>query len=488
MKHSDILKQLFPIELGGVFDADIAIEGKHLDEAMNAIVELSHEIFPDTATKSLDDWERLLAIASNSSSSTPQRRQIIIAKLNETGGLSRAYFINLAALLGFEIEIEESAGFFECGIDMCGWPLGWNPYVWIVHVITPGDFTRLEETFNRLKPAHTQVVFRRKILEMRVELTEPTNGAIDIPADAVILAKFSNELNPSTVNSSTFKVFAGTTPIECTYNTIDRTAYATSVVPLPEAKHITIILTTDIKGIADECLPNDYSWQFATKSNRIFKITKTDPVENGTVYPLFFIKIYLSDDIEPASLQDGMGVFDDTGGGNPREHKKDIKSNFDEYWVEITTEIIDPEIPSSIYVIATPKLKSMSGKPLDKQYVIRFSVDRFISPTGSFPPEQDPYYENAGESPECWMSFPANLDASQTLKHDDVHVYEENVLPIKHEPANLRIEGNKVYCKVTSKLKLDGSLYTFGVQALRDQYGRYMDTYWYINFYPGPSS
>lgn len=129
----------------------------------------------------LADWERVYALNPSPGDTLQQRRQRILAKMSETGGLSRAYFIQLAKALGYGISITEPEP-FRCGRNRCGDRL-WTPdiiWVWIVKIesgekipvyrfrcgasatgerLTSFGRNYLEGIFQELKPAHTQVVF-----------------------------------------------------------------------------------------------------------------------------------------------------------------------------------------------------------------------------------------------------------------------------------------------------------------------------------------
>lgn len=179
MQHKDILKLLFPVEIEGVFDDDLAIEGKHLDSAQVDAEKLLSDIFPDTASSSIADWERLYEIVPDPDSTLQARRSEVVRKFKERLGLSRQFYINLAQLYGWTITIDEFWPF------MCGWnQTGEMLYAenakwcWRVNVSrTPiyrfrvGESfagerltwwpanTALEALITDLKPAHTAVVF-----------------------------------------------------------------------------------------------------------------------------------------------------------------------------------------------------------------------------------------------------------------------------------------------------------------------------------------
>ena len=173
MSHKDILKQLFPFELGGVLDQDIEIEGGLLDHALARSDKLMQEIFPDTADELISDWERVLAIIPGSTDPLQLRRDRVVTKLRKRGGLSIAYFTALALEWGYVITIEEltantdgygaegvfrwrvtvhnSIGiyYFRAGQSRAGERLLW----WIAQ-------TGIEGLFEDLKPAHTMVIFQ----------------------------------------------------------------------------------------------------------------------------------------------------------------------------------------------------------------------------------------------------------------------------------------------------------------------------------------
>ena len=179
MSHSDVLKQLFPIELGGVFDDDAAIEGKYLDEVQTSAETLLREMHPDQAYETITDWEREYGLTPEADAPLQSRRDAIVKKRRELGGLSRAYFIALAASIGWEITIEEPQPFMA-GVSRCGDRVYAQGVVWIWIVTTqsrpyysfragvscagerlgwnPGD-SALETLLNELKPAHTFIVF-----------------------------------------------------------------------------------------------------------------------------------------------------------------------------------------------------------------------------------------------------------------------------------------------------------------------------------------
>lgn len=177
MGHADTLKLLFPVELGGVYDQDVILEGAALDKVQADAEALLREMFPQTATLTLADWERVCGITPAAGASTQMRQNVVLLKIRERGGLSRPFFIALAASLGYAITITEFEPF------TCESPVT-DPiydetvrYVWQVNkagetVVTEATCVsfctdplrswgevNLEEEIRKRKPAHTEVIF-----------------------------------------------------------------------------------------------------------------------------------------------------------------------------------------------------------------------------------------------------------------------------------------------------------------------------------------
>jgi uncharacterized protein YmfQ (DUF2313 family) len=172
MKHADILKLLFPLELGGVFVPDIAMEGKQLDDTKTSAEQLLSEMYPQSADVTIADWERICGITPSGSDTLQTRQARILAKFRTHGGLSLPFFASLATTMGYTVTIEEllantdnygAEGIFRWRITMSG---GSAPVYFRAGQSCAGDslvtgdvVNSLEAIFTDIKPAHTQVIF-----------------------------------------------------------------------------------------------------------------------------------------------------------------------------------------------------------------------------------------------------------------------------------------------------------------------------------------
>lgn len=158
------------------FMTGLAQELARLDLRADALM---NESDPRTISETLSDWERMLGLPDPCvafDQSTAQRVGGVVAKYIAQGGQSPAYFIEIAAALGFTITITEFSQFTvasTCDQALYGAP--WA-YTWQVNgpPQSPEDFTVvasvddplrwwsnqiLECVMTRLKPAHTTVRF-----------------------------------------------------------------------------------------------------------------------------------------------------------------------------------------------------------------------------------------------------------------------------------------------------------------------------------------
>jgi len=182
--HAELLGQLLPPVSYNPNEPRLATElraeAKVLDRVLaDANVVLS-AITPYGAGQFPPDWERVYGIAPQADETLQQRLSTVVAKVNETGGMSIPYFKQLAAALGYQIDIEEPEPFcvdsngigdeiwiedilWEWGVIVHGPPS--LSYLFRVDESAVGEPLStyadpiLEQVFIDLKPADTYVYF-----------------------------------------------------------------------------------------------------------------------------------------------------------------------------------------------------------------------------------------------------------------------------------------------------------------------------------------
>ena len=94
--------------------------------------------------------------------------------------------------------------------------------------------------------------------------TDPANAATGVALSKVIAATFSKAMNPSTINSSTFLLSQGTTPVAGTVTYSGTTARFTPNANLLPNTVYTATITTGAKDVAGNSLAANYTWTFTT--------------------------------------------------------------------------------------------------------------------------------------------------------------------------------------------------------------------------------
>lgn len=160
----------------------LAALSKELARVDGRAWQLIEEADPRTTAELFLDWERVAGLpdacvlAFDDAQTVDQRRAALVGKLSTLGGQSPAYFIGLAAAIGYAVSITEYRA--HTVNDDVEFPLfgeAWN-FAWQVSAAlnTVTDITvestvedpiaawgnaLLECVINRLKPAHTIAIF-----------------------------------------------------------------------------------------------------------------------------------------------------------------------------------------------------------------------------------------------------------------------------------------------------------------------------------------
>lgn len=100
-----------------------------------------------------------------------------------------------------------------------------------------------------------------------VTSTGVQNNATGVPRNNAIAVTFSETMNPTTINSSTFTVMQGSTPVQGTINYAGTTATFIPSVSLASNTTYTATVTTGVKDASGIALASAIVWSFSTGSS-----------------------------------------------------------------------------------------------------------------------------------------------------------------------------------------------------------------------------
>jgi hypothetical protein len=118
-----------------------------------------------------------------------------------------------------------------------------------------------------------------------VTSTVPAANAVGVPFNQKPAATFSEAMDPATINTLTFTLKQGITPVTGTVTYVGQTATFTPAVNLTASTIYTATITTGAKDLAGNALAADVIWSFTTGAiadTTPPTVTSTDPVDNAT--------------------------------------------------------------------------------------------------------------------------------------------------------------------------------------------------------------
>lgn len=115
-----------------------------------------------------------------------------------------------------------------------------------------------------------------------VSATSPINGETSVALNKVITVTFNTEMNPLTINSSSFTIVNGTTSIPGIITYSGNTASFTPTGNLVANKTYIGKVTTAVKDLNGNAMQEDYIWTFSTGTTLQPLVISTDPVNNET--------------------------------------------------------------------------------------------------------------------------------------------------------------------------------------------------------------
>lgn len=126
-----------------------------------------------------------------------------------------------------------------------------------------------------------------------VTFTSPVEGATAAPIRQNINVAFSENMDPATINTATYTLMQGATPVDGKVKSSAATAAFVPAKKLEKGKEYNARVTTGAKDLAGNPMAKDYNWKFTaysepkvigvlvTMENSHFEFDKSDISENG---------------------------------------------------------------------------------------------------------------------------------------------------------------------------------------------------------------
>jgi hypothetical protein len=136
---------------------------------------------------------------------------------------------------------------------------------------------------------------------------QPPTNFVGVSSAATITATFSEAIDPTTINTSTFLVKVTSTgtavPGTVTYTATTRVAEFKPTGVLPNPVSITATVTTGVKDLAGNKMAADFSWAFTTRDDTGPTVIATSPADGATsVAPATPITVTFSEAMDATTI------------------------------------------------------------------------------------------------------------------------------------------------------------------------------------------
>ncbi len=139
-----------------------------------------------------------------------------------------------------------------------------------------------------------------------VTFTAPVNGATLVHVNQKTNVAFSEDMDPATINASTFTLKQGTTPVSGEVTSVGSTATFTPATGFEKGKDYTATVTTGAKDPAGNALASNYVWGFnagTAADTTAPTVTFTSPVKGATAAPVKQkVNAAFSENMDPATI------------------------------------------------------------------------------------------------------------------------------------------------------------------------------------------
>ncbi len=207
-----------------------------------------------------------------------------------------------------------------------------------------------------------------------VMATSPTNGETSVALNKVITVTFNEEMNPSTINPTSFTIVNGTTSIPGIITYSGNTASFTPTGNLVANKTYIGKVTTAVKDLDGNAMQEDYIWTFSTGTSLQPLVISTDPDNNETGVVLNkIITATFNTPMNPTTINGTSFIL-----------KQGVTSIAGVVSYSGTTASFVPSLPLTANTVYTATIttgaKNVAGVALSSDYVWSFTTGTLIAP------------------------------------------------------------------------------------------------------------
>lgn len=205
----------------------------------------------------------------------------------------------------------------------------------------------------------------------KVVFTAPVNGATAVPVNQKASVAFNEDMDQDSLNSATFNMKQGSTPVSGKVTSTDTTATFTPARPFEKDKAYTATMTTGAKDLAGNALAGNYQWGVTTgpaADTTPPTVTFTSPVKGAPAAPVSQkINAAFSENMDPATLN--SSTFTLRQGATPVSGKVTSTSSTATFNPARNLE------KGKIYnAVVTTGARDLAGNPMAREYQWDFTA------------------------------------------------------------------------------------------------------------------
>lgn len=205
--------------------------------------------------------------------------------------------------------------------------------------------------------------------------TVPVNGATNVPLDQVISVTFNEEMNPVTINQTSFTLKNGTSQIAGVITYINKTAtFKPSALLAPNTTY-SARLTRTVMDLTGNAIQTETNWTFSTGLTVTPMVTSTDPDNNAN--NVFLNKV--------VSVNFNMPMKASTINATTYTLKQGTTAVSGTVSYSGTTAVFIPTLPlapNTLYTATVSKaVTNLDNTTLIADYVWKFTTGALVAPT-----------------------------------------------------------------------------------------------------------